>query len=133
MNKIIAIKWFKQAKHDLEMAERNIGIMGYDVAAFLSHQAVEKLLKSIFVLEGKKVPKIHFIDELANQLGLPENILEDIAELTIDYTFARYPDVSEQIPYEEYDENIAKRKVNIAKKIFDSLKPRYKSLEDLNK
>jgi len=107
--------------------------MGYDVAAFLSHQAVEKLLKSIFVLEGKKVPKIHFIDELANQLGLPENILEDIAELTIDYTFARYPDVSEQIPYEEYDENIAKRKVNIAKKIFESLKPRYKSLEDLNK
>jgi len=133
MNKIIAIKWFKQAKHDLEIAERNIEIMGYDVAAFLSHQAVEKLLKSIFVLEGKKVPKIHFIDELANQLGLPENILEDIAELTIDYTFARYPDVSEQIPYEEYDENIAKRKVNIAKKIFESLKPRYKSLEDLNK
>jgi DHA2 family multidrug resistance protein len=30
-----------QALHDLDMAEKNLSISGYDVAAFLSHQAVE--------------------------------------------------------------------------------------------
>jgi len=36
----IARKWIKQALHDLEMAHKNISIEGYDIAAFLSHQAV---------------------------------------------------------------------------------------------
>ena len=53
MNIEIARKWFKQAKHDLLMAERNITIQGYDIASFLAQQSVEKLLKSIFALEGK--------------------------------------------------------------------------------
>ena len=64
MNKEIALKWLKQAKHDLEIAEKNISIGGYDIAAFLSHQSIEKLLKSIFALEGKKIPKIHYIEDL---------------------------------------------------------------------
>jgi len=132
MSKKIALKWFKQARHDLEMAEKNISIGGYDVSAFLAHQAVEKLLKAIFVLEGEKIPRIHYIDELAHQLDLPEEIVDDLSDLTIDYTFARYPDVSEHIPYEEYTEEIAQEKVGLAKKIFDSLKDRYSPLEGHN-
>lgn len=31
MNREIAFKWLKQALHDLEMVERNIGIRGYDI------------------------------------------------------------------------------------------------------
>jgi len=46
MSKEIAIKWYKQALHDLQMAEKNISIKGYDIAAFLAHQSVEKLIKS---------------------------------------------------------------------------------------
>jgi HEPN domain-containing protein len=34
-----ALKWYRQAKHDLKMAEGNIDIGGFDIAAFLSHQA----------------------------------------------------------------------------------------------
>jgi HEPN domain-containing protein len=37
MSKEIAKKWFKQAQHDLEMAEKNMGIEGYDIASFLAH------------------------------------------------------------------------------------------------
>jgi len=88
MNKEIAFKWLKQALHDLEMAERNIEIEGYDVAAFLAHQAVEKLLKSIFALEGKAIPRIHYIDELAYQLSLSEELINDVVDLTADYMFA---------------------------------------------
>lgn len=53
MKKEIAMKSLKQALHDLKMAERNIEIDGYDIAAFLAHQAVEKLFKAIFPLQNK--------------------------------------------------------------------------------
>lgn len=42
MDKETALKWYKQALHDLKMAEKNIPIKGYDVASFLAHQAVEE-------------------------------------------------------------------------------------------
>ena len=48
----IARKWIKQALHDLEMADKNISIEGYDIAAFLSHQAVEKLFKGLNSTKG---------------------------------------------------------------------------------
>jgi HEPN domain-containing protein len=116
--------------HDLEMAEKNISIGGYDVSAFLAHQSVEKLLKAIFAVEGKKIPKIHYIDELARKLDISEEVIDDLSELTIDYMVARYPDVSESTPYEEYTEEIAQEKVDLAKRIFDSLRDRYSVLED---
>jgi HEPN domain-containing protein len=126
--KEIAIKWLKQALHDIEMAKKNIEIKGYDVAAFLAHQSVEKLLKALFAIEGKEIPKIHYLDELSKMLNLPEELVDEITELTVDYTFARYPDVSEKIPYEEYDEEIAREKVEVAIKVFESLRDRYKDL-----
>ncbi len=130
MNKEIGKKWIKQALHDLEMAEKNIDIEGYDVAAFLSHQSVEKLLKSIFAFQLKKIPRIHYIDELGQKLGISEEILEEIIDLTSDYMFAIYPDIADNVPYEQYDEKIAKNKVEKAKKIFKALEDMYS--EELN-
>ncbi len=132
MTKDIGKKWLKQALHDLEMAEKNIDIEGYDVSAFLAHQAIEKLLKAIFAFENKKIPKIHYIDELAQRLNVSEEVMSYIFELTSDYTFARYPDISEVVPYEQYDAKIAKEKVESAKRIFRLLKNRYKTGEENN-
>ncbi|MFQ5910311.1 MAG: HEPN domain-containing protein [Thermoplasmata archaeon] len=129
MTKEIAKKWLKQALHDLEMAGRNIDIGGYDIAAFLSHQAVEKLLKAIFALEGREFPRIHYIDELAHQLTVTEEVMSQVHALTADYTLARYPDVSEEVPCEQYDRETAKEKVESAKKVFDLLRGRYEQLE----
>ena len=39
--------------------------------------------------------------------------------------FARYPDMAEKVPYEQYDEKIANNKVEKAKKIFKALKKKY--------
>ena len=50
MNIEIAKKWLKQAKHDLQMAEKNIDIEGYDIASFLAHQSVEKIIKISFCI-----------------------------------------------------------------------------------
>lgn len=127
-NEEIAQKWLKQALHDLDMADKNIGIGGFDTAAFLAHQSVEKLLKAIFIIRGRDVPKTHYVDELAKELGLKEDLVDMITELTVDYTFSRYPDVAEHVPYEEYNEGIAEQKVGVARKIFASLKGEYKSL-----
>lgn len=126
MNEEIAIKWLKQAKHDLDIAEKNITIEGYDVAAFLAHQSVEKLLKSLFAFQGKKIPRIHYIDVLGKKLNLKNDILNDVIDLTVDYTFARYPDVTDKIPFEIYDETTAKTKVDKAKRIFNQLENQYK-------
>ena len=108
MSRESARKWYMQAIHDLEMADKNIDIGGYDISAFLCHQCVEKLLKAGFI---KTVPKTHFIDELARELNLPEELQNKIAELTVDYTLSRYPDVSEEIPYEQYSKEISEEKL----------------------
>lgn len=122
MNLEIAKKWFKQACHDLEMAEKNINIGGYDVAAFLAHQSVEKLLKSVFALRELKIPRIHYIDELSSKLDLSEEIMNDVFALSGDYMFSRYPDVSDEVPFELYDEKTAKSRIECAKRIFNAFK-----------
>jgi len=127
-----ALKWLKQAKHDLEMAEKNIGIGGFDTASFLSHQAVEKLLKAIIIFEGKPVPKSHYLDELARMLGQSDEIEDDLNELAADYMISRYPDVSNNVPYEEYDRGIAVEKAAAARRVFEKLARRYAPMEDVN-
>jgi len=87
----IARKWIKQALHDLEMADKNISIEGYDIAAFLSHQAVEKLFKGLIAQKGRPVPKSHYIDELGSNLHLPDDIYECVIDLTSDYLVRTVP------------------------------------------
>ncbi|MCI0471846.1 MAG: HEPN domain-containing protein, partial [Candidatus Aminicenantes bacterium] len=99
--------------------------------AFLAHQAVEKLLKSVFALIGKKIPRTHYIDELAGDLNLHPAIMDEVLDLVGDYTFSRYPDVSEHTPYEEYNEVIAREKVERAKKVFYEVMTKYKELAEL--
>lgn len=127
-----AKKWIKQALHDLCMAEKNVEIGGYDIAAFLAHQAVEKLLKGLFALGEGKIPKVHYIDELAQMLNLPEEVMPPILSLTADYTLARYPDVSDDVPYEQYDDAISREKIEAAKKVFAFLRNRYENLIENN-
>lgn len=61
-------------------------------------------------------------------LSLPEELIDKVIELSANYTFARYPDVSEKIPYEEYDEEIAKERIEIAYEMFETLKGKHKDL-----
>jgi HEPN domain-containing protein len=128
MNRAVAVKWLAQAMHDLEMAEKNVGIGGYDIAAFLAHQAVEKPLKALLAARGRAVPKMHFVDELAEQLGLPPEVRTHIDGLTADYMLSRYPDVTDRVPYEQYDRALAGEKVRAAQSVFRMLKERYADL-----
>jgi HEPN domain-containing protein len=123
-----ARKWLMQALHDLDMSEKNVGIAGYDVASFLAHQAVEKLLKSLISLAGKPVPRTHYLDELAERTEAPDEVRTIADGMAEDYVFARYPDVSEEVPYEQYDEAIARERVRGARRVFELLRERYSPL-----
>ena len=89
--------------------------------------------KGILCIERTKIPMTHYIDELAKGLDLERHLVDSVSELTVDYTFSRYPDVADCVPYEEYDEETAKEKVEIAKKIFEYLKHDYERLLKDNK
>ncbi len=89
------------------------------MAAFLAHQAVEKLLKAGLILERKEIPRTHYLDQLSRELGLPEGLHEQVLDLTPDYTLARYPEVTDRVPYEHYDEKTASEKVQIAKRVLE--------------
>lgn len=121
-------KWILQSLHDKEMAEKNCSIEGYDVAAFLAHQVVEKLLKGIYLIEGRKSPRTHHIDELAQNLDLDENLMPDIFQLAPDYQLSRYPDIADCIPFEQYDQEMVILKINSMNRIFSALTERYQDV-----
>ncbi len=61
--------WLEVAKHDSETARLIIQNDGYpDIGIYHVHQAVEKLLKALFINNHVIPPKVHFLDQLFRQL-----------------------------------------------------------------
>lgn len=107
-----------QARRDLVNARKNIGIDAYEVAAFLSHQAVEKYLKGAWIQKKRsRPPATHYLLELGTQLRIPKRLLRNLSFLNPDYTVARYPDAANGVPYELYDEGTARAKVKAAEEV----------------
>jgi len=61
-------------------------------------------------------------------------VLVHVNGLSADYMFSRYPDVSDSVLYEQYDEAPAKEKVRAAQSMFALLRDQYADLlqEDTN-
>jgi len=109
--------WWKQAKRDLESAEHSLKSKDYYLVSFLAHQSVEKALKSIYIKKFGKLIRIHDIFYLAKKLGLSEDLIEICKEINPVYTEARYPDISNKLPAEEYSEDDAVTDLENAKKV----------------
>ena len=109
-------KWTKQADYDLGTAQKNLEFEAYSTCAFLCEQAVEKYLKALHMHWTRTLPpKTHAIDALAIALDVPSPFREHIFNLKEDYTLTRYPDVTIRPPFEEYDEETAREKLEAAK------------------
>ena len=107
-----------QARRDLENARKNIEIEAYEVAAFLSHQAVEKYLKGAWIQKKRaRPPATHYLRELGAGLGIPKRLMAHLNFLNPDYTVARYPDAANGVPYELYDKGTARSKVKAAQEV----------------
>lgn len=117
--------------HELLIAERNIAIEGFDTSAFLAQQAVEKTMKAVCALRGRKPPRTHNLDELAAVVALPSDLVELAYDLAGDYVFARHPDVADHVPYEEYTREIALEKVEQAKRLIEYLRDTNPELQEL--
>lgn len=100
------------SEYDLEVAESLLDKGHYIYVGFMCHQAVEKMLKAIYVNKNRTTPPyIHKLDKLIELAGLKESTPEDkydiIDELTPLNIQARYPAYKEAI-YKLIDREKAK-------------------------
>jgi len=101
-----AILWLGQAELDLGTAQQLISSSPYS-ACFYAQQAAEKSLKSIYVLYGLDMPRVHSIGRLIIGLEAQFHDLsphrDDAAILDGYYIGTRYPSIElGQIPGKNY-------------------------------
>jgi HEPN domain-containing protein len=119
--------WWRQALKDLDAAEKNFEIGEYYLVAFLCQQSVEKALKAFYIQKLKKATTTHSLIYLGKSVGVPKELEKTLRDLTPDFVVSRYPDVAQEVPYELYDEDIAKEKLNGAKKVIGWVKEEFES------
>ena len=106
-----------QAKRDLVTAGNCLNSEDYYACAFFAQQAVEKALKTLILFKNKEKTEGHSLVYLGNFAGIPVKFLPELKKLSPQYFLSRYPDASEEIPYELYDESIAKDFLKTAQEI----------------
>ncbi|MEK6937675.1 MAG: HEPN domain-containing protein [Nanoarchaeota archaeon] len=118
--------WWKQAENDLQKAEVLFKSENYDGVAFYSQQATEKALKAVILYLTKEKVVGHSLFYLGKQAKVPDEFLSELKKLSPQYFLSRYPDASEEIPYELYDHKIAQSFLEIAKKVLEWTKKQLK-------
>ena len=131
MNIEFAKAWYRQAKHDLDVAKQNRDLGNYDVSVYYSEQAHELLDKAIAIMQGKPLKYIHNTLKLANDINAPPLVIESGGTSQREHIDARYPCENSNIaPFEKYTLVDANDRINRASIIFEELKSKYLELED---
>ena len=73
--------WWRQAKKDLEVAEKNYEFKEYYACAFFSQQAVEKSLKALILTQTKQKVEGHSLVYLGKTAKVPEIIYQTLRSL----------------------------------------------------
>ncbi len=112
-------RWVKQALHDLENDKKNLEIEVYDVCLVLCQQAVEKMLKALYIKKtgNESPPRIHSLRKLVEETNMSDKALNLVGELDSYYLALRYPDVTDKMPYEYCEQADAKRGVKMAEEV----------------
>ena len=111
----------EQSQYELKVARDNLPIGNYATVAFNCQQAVEKLLKAVFIIKKKEeAPKTHSLRELLFSLSIKdEKITKKCLRLSPHYFQARYPDAVDEVPFKLYTKEIAEDILDSTKEIFD--------------
>lgn len=118
-----AENWWKQALEDFDTARVNFENKKYYAAVFFCQQAIEKGLKSLFIIKKKKPPGVtHSLIYLAKEVGVPKKFFSPLKKITPEFVTTRYPDVVGEVPAKLYDEVIAKEFLKESKKVIRWLK-----------
>jgi HEPN domain-containing protein len=94
--------WLELSRYDLKVAHSMFEKGHYLYVGFMCHQAVEKLLKAVYVKKYNKMPPfIHKLDKLIELGGLKKILSEDNYDLMDELSplniQARYPAYKETI------------------------------------
>jgi HEPN domain-containing protein len=118
-----AVYWIREAWHDLCTARILHAARRFNAAAFYSHQAAEKALKSLFfVVLRAEPPRTHALTELYRELkragvDFGPELEERVAELNKFYTVSRYPDAAAGQPFEAVTRGDAERALETARAV----------------
>jgi len=118
--------WLMQAEEDLDSAEKNFEINKHYLVSFLCQQAVEKGLKALILAKSREKPIGHSLIYLGKLAGVPKKYFSELKKLSPQYFISRYPDISEDIPYELYDEESSKNFLKIAREVIEWIKGQLK-------
>ena len=112
--------WYDGALVDLEEARTALASGRNNWAAFAAHQAVEKALKSAYIVLKRRLPPetndlTRLLSEL--ELPLPESLRVGVSELTPYYTVSRYPNAGLERPWEGIERSTAEKFVELAEEV----------------
>ena len=100
MDKLVA-HWVERSQYDLDTAKVMLDAGRYLYVAYMSQQAVEKILKAVIAQLGKENFPIHNLNRLAEIAGIREELSSEqfnfLAELTPYHIEARYGDYKESL------------------------------------
>lgn len=96
----LAAEWLGYARDDLRSAEflTQLHPQPREIICFHAQQCAEKSLKGMLVLEGRRPPRTHDLEELAGLLGdrvLKTGVDESLETLNAYAVVTRYPSVTE--------------------------------------
>jgi HEPN domain-containing protein len=112
-----ALRWLRQAEHDLTIARGHRERGDYSDACFMAEQAAQKALKAFLIARGQRAVPLHSVAQLAERCAqldpafsvhiTPGRILDQY------YIPTRYPDAlaPPAVPFESYTEDQAQRAV----------------------
>jgi HEPN domain-containing protein len=88
--------WLTEAEEALRVAGHLLEKGDYSYSLFFGHLAIEKILKSLYVIERKEhAPPLHNLVRLAKEAGLSpdEKRIDTLIRITTYNIEARYPDI----------------------------------------
>ena len=119
--------WWEQAEKDLEKEQWLCAGKHFDGTALFCQQAVEKPLKAL-ILQTTKEKRIegHSLVYLGKAAKLPPRFVPGLKKLSPQYFISRYPDMTEEAPYELYYETLAKEYLSVATEVLKWIRQQLK-------
>ena len=118
--------WKAQAEHDLFAAEENLKIKLFDICLIQCEQAVEKILKALFIKVKKtEPPKTHNLEILLDEFEAIKELKEFITQIDMYYFTLRYPSMADDVPYSLVSEADAVKGLDNARLVFARIKEEF--------
>jgi HEPN domain-containing protein len=115
------LRWLRQAENDLEYARLGLREGFFAQVCFQCQQICEKALKAIHYGQlAKRIVFGHSLVQLAAELSLPADLMDELAVLDQYYIPTRYPNgLPGALPYEVYTRRQAEQAVQVSQRTIE--------------